>query len=94
MTMHMLWASVQTLLADVPDPGDGKEPPGAEKFLLVLQWGKWLFGAAAVGGGLAIAALMVIAHRRGDDTQLARLGWWLAGCVLAGSVTTLANFLF
>lgn len=87
----MLWqqlpvvvGGIGDVLAAVPNPGDGVAPPGADKIVTILQWGKWLFSAGAVGGGLIIATKMVIAHRRGDDTNVAQLGFWLAACVLGG----------
>lgn len=76
---------VRALLAPVPDPGEGEAPPGAEKFVTILKWGKWLFTAIAVGAGLFVAGRMVMSHRRGDDTNVSSLGYWLAGCVLAGA---------
>ena len=66
-----------------PDPGN-VAPPGADKILTILGWAKWLVTAVAVGGALFIGAKMAIAHRRGDDTNMSALGWWLAGCVLLG----------
>jgi hypothetical protein len=76
--------SLGDLVLAAPDPGNGVAPPGADKIVTILQWGKWLFTAAAVAGGLVIAGKMVISHRRGDDTNVAHLGMWLAACVLAG----------
>jgi hypothetical protein len=81
------------LLAAAPDPGDGVAPPGAEKVLLALQWGKWIFTAAAVVGGLIIAAKMVMSHQRGDDAQVGKLGLFLGACVFAGVVPNLVDAL-
>ena len=84
LNLHALVGHVADVVAAAPDPGGGLQPPGADKVVKILQWLKWLFTAAAVAGGLAIAAKMVIAHRRGDDTNVAHLGVWLGACVLAG----------
>jgi hypothetical protein len=76
-----------------PDPGNGEAPPGSEKIITILKWGKWLFTAAAVIGGLIIAVKMVLSHQRGDDAQVGRLGIFLAACVFAGVVPNLVDAL-
>jgi hypothetical protein len=81
------------LLGAAPNPGNGVAPPGADKITLVLQWGKWIFTAAAVVGGLIIAAKMVMSHQRGDDAQVGKLGVFLAACVFAGVVPNLVDAL-
>jgi hypothetical protein len=68
-------------------------PPGADKINILLAWVKWLFTAAAVAGGMFIGVKMVLAHRRGDDTNVASLGYWLGGCVLAGAAPHLVTAL-
>lgn len=77
----------------VPDPGPGQAPPGAESILMLLSWAKWIFTAAAVGGAIWIGSKMVLAHRRGDDANVSSLGFWLAGCVLAGAAPHLVGAL-
>jgi len=91
--LHALAMNVGDVLAAAPDPGSGVAPPGSDKILIVLQWLKWLFTAAAVAGGLFIAAKMVMAHRRGDDTNVSHLGVWLGACVLAGVAPHIVNAL-
>jgi hypothetical protein len=81
------------LLGAAPDPGNGVAPPGSEQIIKILQWGKWLFTAAAVVGGLIIAVKMVMSHQRGDDAQVGKLGIFLGACVFAGVVPNLVDAL-
>ncbi len=91
--LHTLAGDVGYVLAAAPDPGSGVAPPGADKVLIVLRWAKWLFTAAAVIGALIIAGKMVVAHRRGDDTNVSHLGVWLGACVLAGVAPSIVDAL-
>lgn len=61
--------------------------------LEILQWVAWLATAACVGGLLYSAAKMALAHRRGDDTNVAQLGWVFAACLLIGSASTIVGAL-
>ncbi len=81
------------VLAAAPDPGNGVAPPGSGEILKILQWGKWLFTAAAVVGGLIIAGKMILSHQRGDDAQVGKLGIFLGACVFAGVVPNLVDAL-
>jgi hypothetical protein len=85
--------TVAHVLAAAPDPGNGQAPPGSEKIITILQWGKWLFTAAAVVGGLIIAGKMIMSHQRGDDAQVGKLGIFLGACVFAGVVPNLVDAL-
>ncbi|HCT80705.1 MAG TPA: hypothetical protein DGT23_29885 [Micromonosporaceae bacterium] len=75
----------------VPNPGGGVMPPGevGEKVLLLLQWVAGLATAACVGGLLYAGGKMAIAHRRGDETNIAQLGWVLFACLLIGSASAI-----
>ncbi|MFC4066728.1 hypothetical protein [Actinoplanes subglobosus] len=76
-----------------PDPGSGEAPPGADKIITILRWAKWIFTALAVLGGIFIAGGMVLAHRRGDDAQVGKLGIFLGACVFAGVVPNIVDAL-
>ncbi len=94
---YSMWTHVVDVLLD-PPPGvnPGTEPlPGeiGQKINTILGWVKYLATAAAVAGLLITAAMMAISHRRGDDSQVARLGWVLAACVLIGSAPWLVGAL-
>jgi hypothetical protein len=75
----------------VPNPGGGEMPPGeiGEKVLLILKWIAALCTAACVGGLLYSGGRMAIAHRRGDETNIAQLGWVLFSCLLIGSASAI-----
>lgn len=93
---HLGWVSdqYQSLVAQVPDPGAGEAPPGVgERVLTILRWVAYLASAACVGGVLWTAGRMAIAHRRGDDTNVAQLGWVLGACVLIGSASGIVGAL-
>lgn len=77
--------------APPPDPGSGEVPPGevGAKITLILQWVAWFATAAFVGAILYTAVRMAIAHRRGDETNIAQLGWVLFACVLGGSASAI-----
>jgi hypothetical protein len=66
-------------------------PPGevGEKVLLLLKWVAGLATAACVGGLLYAGGKMAIAHRRGDETNIAQLGWVLFACLLIGSASAI-----
>jgi hypothetical protein len=92
LVLQQLHEMAESMLA-APDPGPGTAPPGSAQILKVLSWAKWLVTAAAVAGAMFIAAKMAISHRRGDDTNMSALGWWLAGCILLGVAPQLVDAL-
>lgn len=79
----------------VPDPGGGEMPPGVigERVLLILKWVAAGATACCVGGVLYIAGKMAIAHRRGDEIELASLGRVLFACLLISSATAIVTAL-
>jgi hypothetical protein len=79
----------------VPNPGGGEMPPGeiGEKVLLILKWIAALCTAACVGGVIYTGGRMAIAHRRGDETNIAQLGWVLFACLLIGSAWAIVTAL-
>jgi hypothetical protein len=82
------------VVAQVPDPGNGKRPPGGDKFLTMLQWASWLALGICVLGVIIVGATMAVQHRHGQGGEhAARLGWVLAGCVLVGSAAALVSAL-
>jgi hypothetical protein len=86
---------VAAAVAEVPDPGNGVPPSKeiSEKILMLLQWVAYFATAACVAGILVTAARMAIAHRRGDDTNVAALGWVLGACVLIGAASGIVSAL-
>jgi uncharacterized membrane protein YedE/YeeE len=65
----------------------------SENVLTLLQWVAYFATAACVAGILVTAARMAIAHRRGDDTNVASLGWVLGACVLIGGASAIVSAL-
>jgi hypothetical protein len=83
-----------SLFAQVPDPGAGRKPPGADKFLTVLQWCAWVAFGFCVLGVIIAGASMAIQHRHGSGGEhAARLGWVAGGCVVVGSASALVGAL-
>ncbi|WP_433461844.1 hypothetical protein [Spirillospora sp. CA-128828] len=52
----------------VPNPGDGKQPPGeiSDKIETLLKWGVWGALTCCVAGFIVIGARMGINHKRGE----------------------------
>ncbi|MGH2887218.1 MAG: hypothetical protein ACRDPA_31735 [Solirubrobacteraceae bacterium] len=86
---------VQLVLAAIPDPGKGIAPPGADKFLTILQWGAWITFGLCVAGVLVSAAKLAHTHSQGGygGQQQTSLIWTLAACVLAGSASGIVGAL-
>lgn len=84
---------LQALLAG-PTPLGIEAPPEIKaEVLKILKWIAWLASAACVGGLIITAARMALNHRRGDDTNVAQLGWVLAACILIGSASSIVAVL-
>lgn len=88
---HLNLAALR-LLSQVPNPGRGQAPPGADNLLTILRWAAYLGYAVCVLGVIVAAATMAIQHRHGTAGENgARLGWVLAGSLLIGSASALVN---
>lgn len=87
----MLHATVMhaiDLIAQVPNPGGGEKPPGADGFETVIKWAAWIALGVCVLGVIVAGASMAIANRRGDGGEhMSRLGWVLAGCIVIGAAS-------
>lgn len=79
-------------LGPIPDPGQGKEPPGAPKFETLLAWAKWGALFLCVAGFIIIGARMAIQHKRGEGGgHMASLAMVGAGCVLVASAVAFVD---
>lgn len=79
----VLPAAALSLLANVPNPGEGEAPPGTEGFLEVLAWTKWIALGICVLGLIVAGAMMGISSRRGEGGEhLGRIGMALAGVIV------------
>jgi hypothetical protein len=78
------------LLAAVPDPGQGTEPPGAAAILTVLSWLAWAVFAACVAGVLVVAIKLALAFRRGEGGEaVGQLGWVLGAAIIGSSAAAI-----
>lgn len=94
LTKTMDLATYAAIKMDIPDPGNGTQPPGFEKFTTILGWGKWL------ALGVLVACLMYAGVRlasggRGDDASEhgGRIGKVLLGVIVVSGAFSLVSFL-
>lgn len=79
---------------DVPNPGQGELPPGVSgKVLMLLRWAAGFGVTACVGGFIYVGTKMALAHQRGDNADLGRLGKVAAACVVVGSASAITAVL-
>ncbi|MDJ0344233.1 hypothetical protein QMK19_28920 [Streptomyces sp. H10-C2] len=79
----------------IPNPGQGGEPPFAQKLLTILGWVAWGVTLACVAGVLIVAGKMAMAHNRGEGGEHARaLGMVGAACIIAGSASAIVGTLW
>src|SRR5690625_4030295 len=79
---------------NVPDPGSGEAPPGAEGFLTILSWVKWIALAVCVAGLMIAGATMAIQSRRGEGGEhMGRIVMVLGGVIVIAAATSLIGFL-
>lgn len=91
---EMLSMKAVAVLAAVPDPGNGRQPPGGEKILTILQWSAWLALAICVVGVIVAGGTMAVQHRHGGGGEhAAKLGWVFGGCIVVGSASALVSAL-
>lgn len=79
---------------EVPDPGDGQEPPGFGKFVDVMGWVKWLALGALVLALIAAGVMMAINQRRGEGGEDAtRVMKVLLGAITVSASVSMIGFL-
>lgn len=78
----------------VPDPTP-VAPPGAEGLLTVLNWVLWIAFAAGVLGFIVVGIMMMLSSSGrmggGGGEHMGRLGWVMAGCIVAAAASLLAR---
>lgn len=90
----MLHTTLSTILAAVPNPGQGQAPPGSGGVTKILSWAAWIAVAVCVVGVLVAGSKMALEHRRGGGGEsVASLGWVLGGCIVIGSASALVGAL-
>ena len=86
--------TLTSIIAAVPNPGQGQQPPGSDGIVKILAWTAWVALVICVLGVLVAGATMAIQHRRGEGGEsVARLGWVLSGCIVIGSASALVGAL-
>lgn len=86
--------TLTSIIAAVPNPGQGQQPPGSEGIVKILGWAAWVAVVICVLGVLIAGATMAIQHRRGEGGEsMARLGWVLGGVIVIGSASALVGAL-
>jgi hypothetical protein len=82
------------LLAQIPDPGHGKPPPGvSEKVLTLLQWGTWIALVCCVAGFIICAGKLAIARTEGGGDAGGGVVRVMAACILVGSAAGIVRLL-
>ena len=72
--------TLTSIIAAVPDPGQGQQPPGSDGIVKILGWATWIAIVVCVLGVVIAGGTMAIAHRRGEGGEsVSRLGWVAAG---------------
>lgn len=82
------------VLAEPPNPGAGKPPPGSAQqgVTQLLEWVAWIVFALAIAGVLITAGKLMINNRRGEGgEQAAALGWVCGGCIIAASASAIVG---
>lgn len=88
----MLHATISSIIAAVPDPGRGSQPPGSGGLVTIIKWAAWIGLAVCVLGVIIAGASMAVASRRGDGGEhMSKLGWVLGGCIIIGSASGLVG---
>ena len=88
----MLHATLTNIIAAVPNPGQGSQPPGTEGFQTILKWAAWVGLAICVLGVIVAGGAMAISSRRGEGGEhMSRLGWVLGGCIVIGAASGLVG---
>jgi type IV secretory pathway VirB2 component (pilin) len=86
--------AVLQLIAQVPDPGSGKKPPGADGLTDILSWAAWIAFGVCVLGVIIAGGAMAMGSRRGEGGEhMSRLGWALGGCIVIGAASSLVGAL-
>lgn len=79
---------------EVPDPGDGKQPPGFDKFTDVMGWVKYVALGALVLALIGAGVMMAINQRRGEGGEDAgRILKVLIGAMIVSAAVSVIGFL-
>lgn len=88
----MFHATLTSIIAAVPNPGQGSQPPGTEGFQTILKWAAWVGLAVCVLGVIIAGGSMAVSSRRGEGGEhMSKLGWVLGGCIIIGAASGLVG---
>lgn len=94
LTKTMDVAMVAAIKMDIPNPGNGTQPPGFDDFTTMLGWAKW------IAMGVLVACLMYAGVRlaSGSGREEAgehggRIGKVLLGVIIVSGAFSLVSFL-
>ncbi len=88
----MLHATLTSVIAAVPNPGQGTQPPGSDGIVTIIKWAAWIGLAVCVLGVIIAGGSMAVASRRGEGGEhMSRLGWVLGGCIIIGAASGLVG---
>lgn len=93
--MHVLMATAE-FVAQLPDPGEGEQPPGTDGLTTLLRWLAWIVFACCIAGVLIAAISMALEHHRGGgmaNSGVSKLGWALAAAVIGAGASGLVGAL-
>ena len=86
MFSSLKYALIETMSA-IPTPTP-EAPPGAQKFLIILNWASWAGLVICVLGVISVGIAMAINWQRNEGGEHAkRLGIVLLGAVLIGAAS-------
>ena len=94
LATHAALNADRILAGNVPNPGNGSQPPGFERFTDILGWSKWLALGVLVAC-LMYAGVRLAAGGRGDDAAEhgGRIGKVLLGVIIVSGAFSLVSFL-
>ena len=91
---HALVKAVAALPADVPNPGNGTAFPGADKFVTIMGWGKYIALGILVLALIGAGVKMALGNRHGGGGEHAgNIGYALGGVLVVSAAFTLVSFL-
>ena len=85
---------INSLPADIPDPGPVAPPGFAGPVAVIMGWVKWVGLVVAVLGVIIIGGKLAINVRRGEAAgELGGLLYVGLGCILIGAAASIVGFI-
>lgn len=81
------------VVAAVPNPRSS-QPPGFNRFVDVMAWGKWVALGVCIMGLIGAGAMMAVQSRRGEGGEhVGKIGFALIGVIVISAAGALVGFL-